>query len=390
MGAIYGNSVLTIAAADAVDSDAGFLHNREFEMLSFTRPVVLQYMPSDDSPSATLTLRHRELRPPSKPTLSTRGWVVQERLFSRRILYFGKDQMYWECNSCSRFEKSHVPLPNGTFTGDIAPKRSFSDSLSIDLCHSWWRQIVTMYSGCELTYASDRLPAISGIASIIAQITGDKYIAGMWEDDLPRSLLWMHEYQRPYSNKFPRDEHAEYLAPSWSWVSNRNIFYSSFLDGLHETDSTTIRIVQIDMRYAGNDLYGRLRSAMIRVRGKVKIGFVRRFNFSMLTSVHQTFPPYENTNLVAEYHVDDEEFERRAGQAGGWRGDWHLCLYVGNYSEISKYIPLSTNQYALILEPLFTGSHQYRRVGLVKSIGDSAKKFYTDEDPSVRFQELQN
>jgi hypothetical protein len=29
--------------------------------------------------------------------LNTRGWVMQERLLSRRILHFGADMMYWEC-----------------------------------------------------------------------------------------------------------------------------------------------------------------------------------------------------------------------------------------------------------------------------------------------------
>jgi hypothetical protein len=29
--------------------------------------------------------------------LNTRGWVMQERLLSRRILHFGSDMIYWEC-----------------------------------------------------------------------------------------------------------------------------------------------------------------------------------------------------------------------------------------------------------------------------------------------------
>ena len=28
---------------------------------------------------------------------TTRGWILQERLLSRRIVYFGKRQLYWEC-----------------------------------------------------------------------------------------------------------------------------------------------------------------------------------------------------------------------------------------------------------------------------------------------------
>src|SRR6266542_1322775 len=29
--------------------------------------------------------------------LNTRGWVLQERLLSRRILHFGAEMIYWEC-----------------------------------------------------------------------------------------------------------------------------------------------------------------------------------------------------------------------------------------------------------------------------------------------------
>jgi hypothetical protein len=31
---------------------------------------------------------------------NTRGWTFQERLLSRRILYFGRHQLLWECQTC--------------------------------------------------------------------------------------------------------------------------------------------------------------------------------------------------------------------------------------------------------------------------------------------------
>ena len=133
---------------------------------------------------------------------------------------------------------------------------------------------------------------------------------------------------------------------------------------------------------------------MIKVQGKVKIGFFRRFNFGRITSVHLTSPPYEDTNLVGEFHVDDDKFEEQADQAGGWSGDWHHCLFVGKYFEdISQYVPetrLSTYQYALVLEPLSTDGYQYRRIGLVKSHFTDSKEFYKEKDPSCRLHELQD
>jgi hypothetical protein len=34
----------------------------------------------------------------SNGTLGFRGWCFQERLVSRRILHFGRDQLHWECH----------------------------------------------------------------------------------------------------------------------------------------------------------------------------------------------------------------------------------------------------------------------------------------------------
>lgn len=56
-----------------------------------------------------------------------------------------------------------------------------------DLYRQWIR-LVSVYTTCNLTKRADILHAISGMASIQAQITGDTYRAGLWVKDLEKKL----------------------------------------------------------------------------------------------------------------------------------------------------------------------------------------------------------
>ena len=37
--------------------------------------------------------------------INLRGWVIQERLLAKRILYFGKNQLFWECQELRAYEQ---------------------------------------------------------------------------------------------------------------------------------------------------------------------------------------------------------------------------------------------------------------------------------------------
>ncbi|KAE9368862.1 hypothetical protein N431DRAFT_347026 [Stipitochalara longipes BDJ] len=77
-----------------------------------------------------------------------------------------------------------------------------------------WYDLVSLYTKCELTIASDIFPAISGIASCVACATQDRYAAGLWTRDIHRGLLW----SAPDSTNSKPDL-RQYRAPSWSWAS---------------------------------------------------------------------------------------------------------------------------------------------------------------------------
>jgi len=75
---------------------------------------------------------------------------------------------------------------------------------------SHWYEITNQYTRRKLTFPSDRLPAIAGIAKKIHRKTGYLYVAGLWKEDLIAGLLWF----RVGSTDAPTSSNL----PTWSWA----------------------------------------------------------------------------------------------------------------------------------------------------------------------------
>ncbi|KAM5385384.1 hypothetical protein ACJZ2D_001025 [Fusarium nematophilum] len=93
---IYQRSVLTLAALGA-DSDSSGLYPDEGH-----RPVLLRCGDGLGNMRAVVPRRGRYMMSPletelDKSTWNTRAWVLQEKLLSRRTVFFGKHELYWEC-----------------------------------------------------------------------------------------------------------------------------------------------------------------------------------------------------------------------------------------------------------------------------------------------------
>jgi len=44
-----------------------------------------------------------------------------------------------------------------------------------------WVNLVNQFSSCGLTFPSDRLNAMAGIAKLFEEVTDDVYLAGIWK-----------------------------------------------------------------------------------------------------------------------------------------------------------------------------------------------------------------
>lgn len=252
MADVYMGSQLNLAATQASNGSGGCFAQRwsldtlnQFE-LNVGEDIDILIEPDDDeaedykiSVRAALHVAHDHFTRTmdyagtmeyASPLLS-RGWVFQERLLSTRALHFHAEELIWECASgisceCSRLEDFQGGDPNGLlqqretdqikmiYTSIFSPASDESSVLDA------WLELVTEYGALKLTKHTDRLPAISGLASRVStQLTGE-YLGGLWSQDLPRALCW--EKGSGSGNKYPsfRDTHAS--APSWSWASISN------------------------------------------------------------------------------------------------------------------------------------------------------------------------
>jgi hypothetical protein len=128
----------------------------------------------------------------------------------------------WEFFSITSCECGRLPWLSGPSGGNSILLDGY-ESRFWRLFRSWneqaytnvWLDLIQEYTELFLTYEADRLPAVSGLASRLLQLTGDKYLAGHWRVDLQRSLAWARKDKLMCS----RRHSAPLKAPSWSWAS---------------------------------------------------------------------------------------------------------------------------------------------------------------------------
>ncbi|CVL07819.1 uncharacterized protein FMAN_09775 [Fusarium mangiferae] len=158
----------------------------------------------------------------SRAQVNRRGWVFQERLLSRRILYLGNEELYWECDQIQACETALQKIPFGSeHLGRL-------NIVGYDAkqVHSLWMRLVERFMRLDLTFEKDRLIAISGIARFLFSRPGDEYIAGILRSNWIDHLLWCPALGSSISEN-PRDAVGpERFArrpieaiPSWSWAT---------------------------------------------------------------------------------------------------------------------------------------------------------------------------
>lgn len=210
MGAIYHNSILTIAAVDSDDTAEGL----------FT------------SPKRSSSSSNRSY---SRPTgiLDTRGWTAQEQLLSRRVLSYTNSGIFWSCAKWNCSEECPAEILHRT--PDISENQALCERdfqkfrqriLMADRGNDqeqtyWlWRKVVRNYTMRDLTKKSDRIIAISGIGSMLGKLLNDELIAGIWKGRFAAHLTWSvkhHEHGERLPPSYQRP--SSFRAPTWSWAS---------------------------------------------------------------------------------------------------------------------------------------------------------------------------
>jgi hypothetical protein len=153
--------------------------------------------------------------------LYKRGWVFQERYLPPRLLHFGKHQILWQCHELHASENFPQGMPlkqhhmHFEALGNIPSPGQVERTAMPQSAFDLWIQIVSGYTKCDLTYAQDKLVALSGLAHLFHERTGDEYLAGLWRSHFCELLNW-----RVASRAWkPQKIRPAYRAPSWSWAS---------------------------------------------------------------------------------------------------------------------------------------------------------------------------
>ncbi|CAG8957190.1 hypothetical protein HYFRA_00009391 [Hymenoscyphus fraxineus] len=294
MASVYSNSYLTIAASSSADGNGGCA---VWDSQRSLGPVDVDCVPVEaDFKPATTNYKFRVWTRNPSPTsfsndpLQTRGWTLQERELSPRVVYYCKDTIRWQCrclhaslefpwDDSPNFYGDHrtfdeeqtvfLPMPgvNRPTTRPTDPRTKIALS---------WMNLIVQYTNRNLTKHSDILPAISGIARTIAGTTSDQYLAGLWRSYFQHCLLWKTErgsedglqtHTKPFHN----------TAPSWSWASMKGKIswpMGNLYDYNPDPDPEFIpKILDIIIEPLGSDPYGMLKQGILHIEGKVAVAY---------------------------------------------------------------------------------------------------------------------
>jgi hypothetical protein len=178
--------------------------------------------------------------------LLERGWVLQERYLSPRILSFKRFELSWKC-------RDKYTCECGGSGDDWTTPES-------------WDHIVMDYSKLQLTNPKDKLTAISGIAQAFkAKYTFQgAYYAGLWRKCLLSQLTWY-----TMSGDQQVEGLAAYRAPSWSWASIDAVIDFDLPD-VQRFFSTAIcfkaKILKVHCEISNNNPYGEVFDAYMDLR----------------------------------------------------------------------------------------------------------------------------
>lgn len=197
MGKVYQQGICNISACNGEDSSASLFSTRK---PAHGGPIVFTQRYLKCSVRFSLIPDWVGLAK-DHAKLYSRGWVVQERLLSPRIIHFA-DFLTWECHICLTTETYSNSYLSGTteplqlaFPDLPKSERVFilgiKSAIDGPLPFRWW-YLVQIYTRCKLTYPSDKLVAISGLVQAFSNVIREPYFAGIWGGpDIILSLLWV-------------------------------------------------------------------------------------------------------------------------------------------------------------------------------------------------------
>jgi hypothetical protein len=419
MGDIYKNAVITIAAEAAEDGSVGILSstgkgrirdgNQQPEDV-----IQLSSRSAAHSIEGNLILTAKsaiKIVPNAQGPLSARKWVLQEEILSTRLLRFAEGQVWWQCRelqcnerfpfgykaSTGLWDKNNTHIRESIEWNSI---RSFiltsrrgktqkrGNNVIRLITHQqirwYWYGTVNEYCRRRMTYDSDSLPAISGIAKEYQrQLLYDhkSYKAGIWLNDLPQGLLW-------YTPRPGATRASPYVAPSWSWASIRSGPYYDrqlledlipaedliHLFGPRRKPRKIATVLDIDLTMRQEDPFGQVQSGFMRLQGpcdKMCRCSIPAFLFDCFTgngdvvlkysNLQQMFDTTEGNSMWTNACTVTDFTGRTCKQGADIQHGQCLAVHITSSKRLAQGQKIA---FALILEQAEGTDNKYRRIGL--------------------------
>ena len=267
MDIIYSQAFLTIVAVDGPNADTPLPGVNENSRL----PVVkLEYVRDTTLISLPPTLLNSIL---DGSVYESRGWTLQERVLSKRLLYLSAQGIFFQCgySFISEYMLSIQPRPilidgstqlldgyipqqtndtimTGTERAALIGKRVSQQSRKTtirwlsrpnedwsaferwDVLLPTYQDFVEIFSARRLSYQEDVLNAFAGISAVIGQAGKTAFISGLPEVVLASCLLWATKGDHVPQRRL--DKTGQPLLPSWTWAAwGCSVVYPTLLRG---------------------------------------------------------------------------------------------------------------------------------------------------------------
>jgi Heterokaryon incompatibility protein (HET) len=265
MSRIYAEATLNLAATSSRDDASGLIYSRDVMALN---PSVIHAQDVGIENGYYKVLRStiwHDLVDASP--LSQRAWAFQERCLAKRTLHFTRNELLWECQQMCCSEVFPKGLPATMGAPAVQEEVEYFNKRIHHQRHGNWHLLVKMYCRGRLTYSSDKLLAVSGLAKQYMtrnRLRETDYLCGLWSPQLPLALLW-----RVDGGRRPK----KYRAPSWTWASTEGeIVYP---ENAQNSKETCLEVISADMTYKA-DRFGQVENGKLKVRGFMARGLLRR------------------------------------------------------------------------------------------------------------------
>ncbi|KAK7408627.1 hypothetical protein QQX98_009191 [Neonectria punicea] len=361
-GDYYQNALCTLAATSSHSVTEGLF----LPSIDLLYPKYVSTQQDPVNASVDIWIPFVDVTKPliSRSPLYRRGWAIQERILSPRIVHFTRRYRIWECAELTVSERcptreSRVLNDDGSadFVAQLRHDLVFENAEGIEKA---WTGFYSHYCRLNFTKPSDRLPALSGLARRVRDMTGAKYYAGIWEGQVAENLAW---HMRAFRLVDFSEASLNETGPSWCLATMERGLPRTYatgmnMDGWVWTADEELRVLHADVQCLGRDTDGLVRSGVLTLEGvfsTIDMGAVPYQRDPEQPTVWNHGSLSWNDQIYWDYVATDGEVLKP-----------HRCLRIGTLEGGRDGAGFSKLIGAIILAPLPTnrgGLTRYRRVG---------------------------